>query len=190
MVLTWQTLNFAVGIAVAEHTIDFRIHVITTPEPVTTTSKQRTVRLPSAWHLTKTSTVVTVAYQNLEGAITPAIPDCKGISGRSSLSGAKTNMVTSAVRHSWAQLNEAGASRRALAVCRDLQPSSSTNAVETMGYRHETFGYQTTMGRALTSSEDAVLIESIRLFLEVAQNHSLHQYDKEYMHSVSFFDWS
>lgn len=55
-----------------------------------------------------------------------------------------------------------------------------------MGYRHETFGYQTTIGRALTSSEDAVLIESIRLFLEVAQNHSLHQHNKEYMHSISF----
>jgi hypothetical protein len=48
---------------------------------------------------TPTSTAVTAAYKNLEGAITPAIPDCKGINGRSSLSAAKTNMVTSAVRH-------------------------------------------------------------------------------------------
>ena len=34
MVLTWQTLGVAVGIVVAEHTIDTRPRPITTPEPV------------------------------------------------------------------------------------------------------------------------------------------------------------
>ncbi len=51
MVLTWQTLGVAVGIVVAEHTIDTRPRPITTPEPVTAASKQRPVRLPSARHL-------------------------------------------------------------------------------------------------------------------------------------------
>ena len=59
MVLPWKTLKFAVSIAVAEHTIDTRPRPITTPEPVTAASKQRPVRLPSPWHLLKTSTVVT-----------------------------------------------------------------------------------------------------------------------------------
>ena len=61
MALTWPTLNLAVGIALAEHTIDFRIRLITTTEPVTAASKQRPVRLPSPAHLPKTSTVVTRA---------------------------------------------------------------------------------------------------------------------------------
>ena len=62
IVLTRQTLKFTIGIAVVEHTIDFRPRVVTTPESVTAASKQRTVRLQRLWHTSPpTSTVVTRA---------------------------------------------------------------------------------------------------------------------------------